>query len=82
MDLERVVINGKTVWAEPPGPDHCPNGHKLAGNVNVGWSPCSCDGARTDGGHGHRYFICQTCHAASYVPPCDDETKQSGYWKR
>jgi hypothetical protein len=83
MELKRETINGKTVWVEPPGPTECPNGHPLSGNVNIGWTPCTCGGARTnDVGGGHRYFICMTCHAVSYRPPCNDETQQAGHWKR
>jgi len=45
-------------------PMHCPKGHTLAGNVVVGWLPCSCAGGR-----GHRSWQCQRCQATTYEPP-------------
>ena len=75
---EHGLIDTGHGWAEPPPPTRCPAGHLLAGNVNVGWTPCACSAEA----RGHRTYTCQTCKETISVPPCLDETKSAGHWPR
>ncbi len=59
-------------------PTHCPNGHELKHNMTRGWAPCECSAEI----NGHRTWTCQTCKQTTYDPPCLDESKSAGYWKR
>ena len=65
-------------WVEVGGPTHCPNGHELKGNMIRSFAPCAC----TAKSPGHRTWTCQTCNETIYIPPCLDESKSAGHWKR
>jgi hypothetical protein len=75
-DGVRLVQTARGDWIEV-GPEWCPNGHSLD-RARRGWTPCAC---RADVS-GHATWTCRTCDAEVAVPPCLDETKSAGYWKR
>lgn len=56
--VEHVLPGGTAVWAEV-APDRCSSGHELAGNMTVGWWPCSCSEGNV--ARGHRTWTCGTC---------------------
>jgi hypothetical protein len=73
--VQYVRTDRGLVEVDPTG---CPNGHELKGNMSRGWVPCACSAEIT----GHRTWTCETCQQTVYAPPCLDESKSAGHWKR
>lgn len=59
-------------------PTHCPDGHELQGNMSRSWVPCAC----TADIRGHNTWRCGTCGQTTFDPPCLDEMRSAGHWKR